>query len=725
MSSQNTDDVHWNPNNCLAVVGTTGKQCSSTSKDPLCGTHAQSRSVTRVDEFDAPNEDLRDELVEDCEMDGSTAFALSTVAEDIEDLWRLVTGLQDAQIGPDEWSGRKLSYRAEDVGKHPDLDVDDHPLAESNCAAFPASSTGSERCSSGGHGTSLMCSLHMDTADPETIYDDEHRDDDLEAIELAESVTLYEENHRLKTAELEPRTEFILVEVRGDDAIVVTPERVLERLPMGIFDESEEVPEEIGDWVRSYHSELSYGARAKFDLYPGVSVILCDTESKLNEYPDRSQRWIAYVDGPGPTDRIELYAGDDVEYGRKKVLEYVKTTTPETARRSIDTDETRPSKNSKDRPPLLARVSEGDDVRLRLEDNSFIRGTIEEVHVNPKQVAILVETEDERSIPVLSNEKDGGWGPCKAREEANVEDLGEVVGMLNLDKAVAVGRGLAGAKITLVGCGDDKLDEPAPARELYQSNYFGLKRQYAEERPGPWFILSALYGLVDPAEVVLPYDKSLDDDDVDDEYLKEWDLLVAEQCPDIGYAQVEILAGSTYVDAVEETFSMYVGSTGSFSAPTSGGLPQRMKWLSEHTGEETEDVQEGATFICSSCEDVVEDSPMPMHTCAFCGGEMVLEDDYDPVDEEAVERRRELLEDSGLTPKQAEVLAYKDETGLSHAEIGERMDIAKGTVDRHSARAQDAIADVDERIEDLQEEIERLERLKTIANNASIAEFAD
>lgn len=641
MSSQTVADVHWNPNNCLAIVGTTGLQCSATAKDSLCGTHDQSRSVTRVDEFDtAPNEDLRDELIEECDMAGPTAYALATAADDIEDLWHLVTGLQDVQIGADEWSADRLAMKAEDIAEHPDLDVDGHPLADPNCAAFPASSTSvGDRCTSGGHGVHLLCGLHIDTEDPETIYDDEHLDEDLEAVPLAEPVQLYEDDYRLDDVEHEPDTEFVLVDERGDDAIVVTPETVLKRIPL---------------------------------------------------------------------DCLETESQDGIHY------------------RSLN----RSTPDDRRRPALFDRVVEGDEVRLRLDDNSFVRGAVDELHEKPQQFAMLLETDDEHAVPVISNREDDGWGPSKARDTTVETHLGEVVGVLVLEEAVAVTRDLAGATITLVGCGDDKLDEPAPARDLYQSNYFKLKRQYAEERAPPWFILSALYGLVDPAEVVLPYDKSLDDEDVDDEYLKEWDLLVAEQCPDIGHADVEILAGSTYVDAVRETFEMYTGTDGSFSAPTSGGLPARMKWLGEHTGDdrdETDDVQEGATFVCEDCEDRVEDSPMPMRTCAFCGGDMVLEDEFesDSVDEEAVQERREVYEAAGLPERQAEIRAQKDLTDRTHAEIADELGLAKGTIDQHSARAASAIEDVDDRIADLEEEIEKLRRLKAVANNTSIDEYTE
>ena len=65
--------------------------------------------------------------------------------------------------------------------------------------------------------------------------------------------------------------------------------------------------------------------------------------------------------------------------------------------------------------------------------------------------------------------------------------------------------------IGLVACSRIKADQPAPARELYVSPLFRAARVYAEGRYGPdqWLILSARYGLVDPDQVLAPYDLSL------------------------------------------------------------------------------------------------------------------------------------------------------------------------------------------------------------------------
>ena len=64
-------------------------------------------------------------------------------------------------------------------------------------------------------------------------------------------------------------------------------------------------------------------------------------------------------------------------------------------------------------------------------------------------------------------------------------------------------------RIGLVSCVKSKLEHRAPARDLYTSALFRGARCSVERSCGRWFILSALHGLVDPDEVLEPYEKTL------------------------------------------------------------------------------------------------------------------------------------------------------------------------------------------------------------------------
>ena len=62
----------------------------------------------------------------------------------------------------------------------------------------------------------------------------------------------------------------------------------------------------------------------------------------------------------------------------------------------------------------------------------------------------------------------------------------------------------------LLGCSSEKLPGRAAARDLYASPRFQRRRRYAEASAKPWAIVSAKHGLVDPNELIDPYNLSLD-----------------------------------------------------------------------------------------------------------------------------------------------------------------------------------------------------------------------
>jgi hypothetical protein len=61
----------------------------------------------------------------------------------------------------------------------------------------------------------------------------------------------------------------------------------------------------------------------------------------------------------------------------------------------------------------------------------------------------------------------------------------------------------------LLGCVSQKRRERAPAKELYSSQLWKRRRRYAAASGRPWLILSALHGLVDPDDLLDPYDLAL------------------------------------------------------------------------------------------------------------------------------------------------------------------------------------------------------------------------
>jgi hypothetical protein len=64
-------------------------------------------------------------------------------------------------------------------------------------------------------------------------------------------------------------------------------------------------------------------------------------------------------------------------------------------------------------------------------------------------------------------------------------------------------------RVGLVGCVKTKRPSSAAARDLYCSPLFEGRRAWVESTCGRWMILSARYGLVDPDDIIDPYDQSL------------------------------------------------------------------------------------------------------------------------------------------------------------------------------------------------------------------------
>lgn len=67
--------------------------------------------------------------------------------------------------------------------------------------------------------------------------------------------------------------------------------------------------------------------------------------------------------------------------------------------------------------------------------------------------------------------------------------------------------------IYLLGCGKQKQKTGwfGPARELYTGSLFKAKLRFAEKVEVKWYIVSAKFGLMDPNQVVTPYDRTMND----------------------------------------------------------------------------------------------------------------------------------------------------------------------------------------------------------------------
>ncbi len=134
--------------------------------------------------------------------------------------------------------------------------------------------------------------------------------------------------------------------------------------------------------------------------------------------------------------------------------------------------------------------------------------------------------------------------------------------------------------IVVLSCTRRKGHEAAPAEELYTSEWFRKARAYAEATGGRWFILSAKHGLVEPRQVLAPYEHSLRE-------MPAWRRRCwgRNAAIEIGRritrpTRVVFLCGSPYREPVLEFLRYCTGHPVEAVAPIEGlGIGQQLAWL--------------------------------------------------------------------------------------------------------------------------------------------------
>lgn len=64
-------------------------------------------------------------------------------------------------------------------------------------------------------------------------------------------------------------------------------------------------------------------------------------------------------------------------------------------------------------------------------------------------------------------------------------------------------------RVALVSCVKTKSNHALPAKDLYISDWFKKARALVERSETEWFILSAEHGILDPNDVIEPYERTL------------------------------------------------------------------------------------------------------------------------------------------------------------------------------------------------------------------------
>ncbi len=109
---------------------------------------------------------------------------------------------------------------------------------------------------------------------------------------------------------------------------------------------------------------------------------------------------------------------------------------------------------------------------------------------------------------------------------------------------------LPDAELYLVACVKTKQSRPAPARDLYISNWFVKARTCVERSGQSWYILSAKYGLVEPNELIEPYEKTLKKMRADDRRAWARGVIEALEPRLIDVKSVVFLAGQNYRECI-------------------------------------------------------------------------------------------------------------------------------------------------------------------------------
>ena len=134
--------------------------------------------------------------------------------------------------------------------------------------------------------------------------------------------------------------------------------------------------------------------------------------------------------------------------------------------------------------------------------------------------------------------------------------------------------------LVLVSCSKAKLANAAPARDLYCSPAFCMKRAIIERSGASWAILSAKHGLVEPGTVIAPYDLTLTEMGV--RARKEWARAIE---PSLitrahGFERVVMFAGQRYSENLIAPLAVHGFSV---SEPMRGlRQGEQLAWLAKH-----------------------------------------------------------------------------------------------------------------------------------------------
>ena len=135
--------------------------------------------------------------------------------------------------------------------------------------------------------------------------------------------------------------------------------------------------------------------------------------------------------------------------------------------------------------------------------------------------------------------------------------------------------------VYLVSCVGMKKRGIHPAKDLYDSPWFKKARAYVERQGGPWYILSAKYGLLDPDEKIPPYEMTLNNMPAAER--RAWARSVLEDLRGVirPTDHIVFLAGQRYR---EYLIAEVRRVSSEVSVPMEGlGIGEQLAWLTQRT----------------------------------------------------------------------------------------------------------------------------------------------
>jgi hypothetical protein len=116
--------------------------------------------------------------------------------------------------------------------------------------------------------------------------------------------------------------------------------------------------------------------------------------------------------------------------------------------------------------------------------------------------------------------------------------------------------GEAPARVVLVASSGAHGPVPAPVADLFRSPSFAAARAHAVRSGHPWFVVSAKHGLLDPGDVVSPYDVQIDERSTS--YRAAWGEWVVAQLGErmpLDGATVEVHGGVDFAQPLRQPLS--------------------------------------------------------------------------------------------------------------------------------------------------------------------------